>query len=274
MNTYKHLSLEEREKLYALKQTGLSLKKIAKRLDKSDTTLGRELRRNAKYGNPYIPCRAQRLADRKGFRQRYKAPLKSPLIFLYVRRHLREDGWTPQQIAGRLPVDYPGESISHETIYRFVYGRQNKDKRLWEYLPRKQAKRRKQHGRTTHRSHIPQRVSIHERPDEVNNRVSFGHWEGDTVEGKGHKDGVHTEAERVSRKFAALKVAAITSEEAIRAQKVIFKALPSSARQSTTLDNGKENHLHYELKELGMTTYFAIPTVHGKEEQTNTTTGS
>ncbi|MBI2327827.1 helix-turn-helix domain-containing protein [Candidatus Curtissbacteria bacterium] len=89
--SYKHLSLEERERLYALKSQGLSLRDIGKRLKRSDTTLGRELKRNAKYGTQYIPCRAHKLSDKRGWRQRYKAPLKNPLVFLYVRTHLRED---------------------------------------------------------------------------------------------------------------------------------------------------------------------------------------
>ena len=63
----------------------------------------------------------------------------------------------------------------------------------------------------------------------------------------------------MSRKILAKKVAAITSEEAVKAQKAMFGQLPLEARRSTTLDNGRENHRHYELKELDMDTYFADP---------------
>ena len=64
--SYKHLNLEEREKLYALKSQGISLQKISKRLGRSAGTLSRELKRNAKYGVAYIPCRAQKLSDKRG----------------------------------------------------------------------------------------------------------------------------------------------------------------------------------------------------------------
>jgi len=111
-----------------------------------------------------------------------------------------------------------------------------------------------------HRAHIPDRVSIHERPEAINNRAVFAHWEGDTIEGKGHKDGVHTEVERMSRFVMAMKVAAITSEATIAVQKQLFACLPSSARRSTTLDNGRETHLHYQLRDaLNMATYHADP---------------
>lgn len=107
-----------------------------------------------------------------------------------------------------------------------------------------------------HRSRIPDRVSIHE---EINNRIVFAHWEGDTVEGKGHKDGLHTEVERLSRFIMAQKVDAITSEETILVQQRMFGTIPGKARKTTTLDNGRENYLHKRLRLLRMQTYFADP---------------
>ena len=128
MRKYSHLTLEEREILYALKEKGISLRKIAKKLGRTHTTLSRELRRNAKYGKQYIPCKAHEKYVRRGMLQRYQAPLKSPLIYLYVRKYLRRK-WAPEVIAGRLPIDYPGNSIVHETIYRYIYKGRNKKKR-------------------------------------------------------------------------------------------------------------------------------------------------
>ena len=143
---------------------------------------------------------------------------------------------------------------------------------MWEYLSRKQKHRHKYHGRKAQRSRIPQRVSIHERAEVINTRSELGHWEGDTVEGRGHKDGIHTEVERVSRFLLARKVPAITSEETITVQKAMFSQLPEQLRKSTTLDNGKENHLHMQLSELSMRTYFADPYSswqRGTNENTN-----
>ncbi len=152
-----------------------------------------------------------------------------------------------------------GRLVSHEAIYQYIYAPENAGLNLFEYLPWKRTKRKKKHGRTVHKSRTPQRVSIHERPETVNSRIELGHWEGDTIEGKQHKDGIHTEAERVSRLLVAAKIPRIASEETIAAQRKIFSGMPEAARISTTLDNGRENHLHYELAALGMKTYFADP---------------
>lgn len=138
------------------------------------------------------------------------------------------------------------------------------DQPWYEYLRRKQKKRKKYQGRKVHRSHIPDRISIHKRPKVIDRRKEFGHWEGDTIEGKGRKDGVHTEVERMSRKILSRKVEQITSDVTIDVQKQLFMDLPKPARKSTTLDNGKETHLHFQLRtEFGMETYHADPLATG-----------
>jgi len=272
---------------------------IANRLGRDRSTVGRELKRNktkvrvGKYDEEiYEPNHAQFVADqRKQKAFNAKQPLKSKKIYGYVMEHLR-GGWSPEGIAGRLrKEDYPNDPswwICHETIYAFIYKEKTDitrqglitqslldkrlechnqaitvtdfDRPLYEYLRRKQTKRRKRSGRKVHRSHIPDRVSIHQRPEEINNRSKFGHWEGDTVEGRGHKDGVHTEVERVSRLIEGRKVKAIDSQSALDAQRQIFTSLPEKARRSTTLDNGKETHLHFKLRDdLDMATFHADP---------------
>ena len=133
------------------------------------------------------------------------------------------------------------------------------EQRWWEYLRRKQKKRRKRGGRQGKRSRIPDRVSIDQRPAAVNERQEPGHWEGDSVVSKGQRDGVHTEVERLSRFLVACKVNAITGEATIAVQRQIVAERPPSLRRSTTLDNGHENHLHAQLHDLDMQTYFADP---------------
>ena len=120
------------------------------------------------------------------------------------------DGWSPDQIAGRLKRNHPDNPhfwITAETIYRWIYEPEQvkRDDPWYEYLRRKQKKRKKYKGRSVHPSCIPDRVSIHERPEAINNRAVFAHWEGDTVEGKAHRDGLHTEVERMSRLIMAKK---------------------------------------------------------------------
>lgn len=111
MRTFKHLFLEERERYFVWKAQGISLREIGRRLGRSHSTFSREPKRNAKYGRPYLPCTAHRKSEKRGLKQRYRAPLKEPLIFLYVREKLRDEKWSPETIAGRLPLDHPGYSI-------------------------------------------------------------------------------------------------------------------------------------------------------------------
>ncbi|MBU0976188.1 IS30 family transposase [Patescibacteria group bacterium] len=171
--------------------------------------------------------------------------------------------WSPEQIAGRLKkicVEDKSMQIHWETIYRYIYSEANKEKALWEYLPRKRKKRKKKNGRKVQKCRIEGRISIHRRPKKVTERREFGHWEGDTVEGKGHRDGVHTELERVSRLYKAKKVSAIKGDVTSEVQIQIFGEMPKRARRSTTFDNGKENVRHKRLvKVLGMRTYFCDP---------------
>lgn len=269
MKGYTQLTTKERDQLAVWKAQGESNKECARRLGRNPSTIGRELKRNDWHDvdhHYYIAIHAQALAKARAIKVAHsKQPLKNRKVFTYVTDHLRQ-GWSPDDIAGRLKEDYLGDRswwISTETIYRWIYDtdQQCHETEVWyEFLRRKQKKRKKKQGRRVHRSHIPDRVSIHERPEVVDNRTVFGHWEGDTIEGKGHKVSLHTEVERVSRLIAAKKVQAITSQAAIEAQLAIFGALPKQARQSTTLDNGKETHLHATLRnKLKMATYHADP---------------
>lgn len=299
MNRHTKLTKPERVVLSLWKNQGLSNIECSKRLNRDKSTIGRELKRNkikvriGKYDEEiYEPIHAQLVTDqRKQKAFNAKEPLKSKKIYRYVMKHLR-GGKSPEQIAGRLKhVLHPNDSswwICHETIYAFIYkektdltkqgliSRSLLDQRLtihnqaititdfnrplYEYLRRKQIKRRKKSGRKVHRSRIPDRVSIHLRPEAINQRTEFGHWEGDTVEGRGHRDGVHTEVERVSRLIEARKVKAIDSQSAFNAQRKIFSSFPEKARRSTTLDNGRETHLHFKLRDkLDMQTFHADP---------------
>ena len=221
-----------------------------------------------------------------------KEPLKNKKVFGYVLEKLR-DSWSPEQIAGRLrEVDHPGDKswhICHETIYSFIYKRKtdetkqgikqrsifdrrlvgkektivtvtDKDKPLWEYLRRKQKRRRKLGGRKVQRVRIPDRVSIHDRPAIVAQRIQFGHWEGDSIVGNKHASGLHTEYERVSSLTRVERVNRLTAAEAVTASGKIFGPLPEKARRSTTLDNGSENTNHTEVKvAFGVQAYFADP---------------
>lgn len=237
----------------------------------------------------YEPAHAQYVAmQRKQKAWDAKQPLKSKKIFSYVLERLRWS-WSPEQISGRLrEIDHPGDKswqICHETIYAFIYKKKtdatkeglrqqavlNKsllgkektvitvtdhERPLWEYLRRKQTKRRVKSGRKVHRVNIPDRISIHDRPAIVAERKEFGHWEGDSVVGKDHASGLHTEYERVTSLTRIERLTRITANHAALAAQRIFGDLPAHARRSTTLDNGSEHTNH---KDFGIQAYFADP---------------
>lgn len=260
MRTFHHLSLEEREKLYGWQKENLSLREIAKRLSRSHTSLSRELQRNAKYGNPYLPCQAQKKADKRCLGQRRKAPLKSSLVYLYVREHLRM-GWSPEEIEGRLPIDHPGNTIDDETIYRYIYQKDwyVKREKLWQYLTLCRKKRMKKGGRTVHReSRIPEAVSIDQRPKAVNKRKQIGHWESDNIIGKQtDKTALSVTVERVWRMTLLSKLRGKTADEKTKKLFIRMSILPDELRKTMTVDNGGENANHKQVKEsLGMNVYF------------------
>lgn len=256
------LTLKERQLIGSWDREGVSNKEIARRLHRDPATIGRELKRNRFSRDVYEPLHAERLAhDRQQFVWASKHPLKNPDVYQYVIDHLRA-GWSPEQIAGRLKRNHPNDhhwQIGHETIYQFIYHPGQQHHHWWEYLRRGQKKRRKKNGRKVQRVRIPDRVSIHDRPPVVEQRQQFGHWEGDTLEGKGHRNGLHTAYERVSSLIRIEKMVAMTAEASIKAQRAIYEPLPKPARQTVTIDNGREHVRHTDLRAIAIATYFCDP---------------
>jgi IS30 family transposase len=256
---YRNLTKPERIMIAQWKNRGKSNNWIARELGRNTSTIGREIERNS-LGSIYEPLHAHGKAIRRRLNA-YKAkhPLKNKKVFAYVIDHLRS-GWSPEQISGRLKlVDHPNDTtwhICHETIYRFIYSVKQKDKMYWEYLRRKQVRRRKRNGRKSQRVRIPDRVSIHQRPVEVSERKVPGHWEGDSIVGKNHASGLHTEYERVLSLTRFERLKRINSDETVKAMKKIFDPLPEKLKKSSTVDNGSEMVKH---KKVGIPIYFADP---------------
>jgi len=261
-NKYLRLSSTERQLIASWKKDGVSNKEIGRRLNRNTSTISREIKRNSWKGEIYEPLHAQARADkRKEKAWKTKHPLKNKDVYAYVFERLRW-GWSPEQISGRLKKEHPNDPywyISHETIYLFIYDKKNKEKRFWEYLRRKQKRRRKKLGRKSQRVCIPDRVSIHQRPKIIDKRKQVGHWEGDSIVGRNHLSGLHTEYERVSSITRFKKIRRVNADETYKALEKIFEPLPKKLRRSTTLDNGSEMVKHIKLKKIGMKTYFADP---------------
>jgi len=264
--THKQLTLEEREKFFALKLQDKSFRQIGKILGHHHTAFSREWRENTKYFKPYIPCIAQRRADRLKIKQRTKAPLKNVEVFLYVREKLR-DQISPEMIAGRIKIDLPHQSIGVETIYRYIYGK-GKEFKLWKYLPEKK-KRRKVSKRKIRKafksSRIPNTRSIDERASKVLTRRQIGHFETDLMEGtRKEKTVLNVEIERKTRYVMLTKLQnkkAKTKSKVMQKRLKMIQSLSKVRRplvKTITSDNGSENALHREIEiNLNTRVYFA-----------------
>ncbi len=148
MSGYSHLTAEERDRLAGLMADGQSLRSIGRALGRAASTISRELRRNALDSGAYRP----HLADGAYMlrRQRHARLETDAKLAAYVMDRLSE-GWTPEQIAGRLRlgIERGLRAVCAETIYGWIYRAAQKAGRLWRFLTRRHARRRKRHGRAS-----------------------------------------------------------------------------------------------------------------------------
>ena len=260
--TYKQLSSEERDQIAVLRAAGVKITGIAKVIGRDKGTISRELKRNK---SPIYDCylsykadsRAKERKRKSGERQR----LKNKDIAAYVVSKLKI-GWSPEIIAGRWSKDRPEAAISHEAIYQFIYDKKERlTSDLTIYLPRAHRKRTKRgHTRKHRKSHIPERISIEERPSHIIKRREPGHWEADTVVSRQSLAALAVIVERKSRVVHLKKLAQKTSAIFSAAVEDRLKPYPAGLRRTITYDNGSENVEHQKTnKELGTASYFCNP---------------
>jgi IS30 family transposase len=255
---YKQLTGKDRDLIALLKGERWSNKNIAEKLGKDVSTIGREVRRNSFKGRHYVAIHAHTKSEKRKAKARARHPLKDPGTYSHVVDKIGL-GWSPELIAGRLKKKHGKTVICSESIYSFIYSDHPQAKRLklWEYLPRKYKKRRLMGGRKINKSHIPGRISIHDRPAQVGTRKVVGHWESDTMEGKKvDGDGVHVDIERVSRRMFAVKIDSLKAAETIQSQIYNLRDVDATFRKTVTFDNGREFTRHQDLHTLGFNTYF------------------
>lgn len=230
----------------------LSLRTIARRLNRSHTTLSREFKRNRKYARSYIPWQAHISAYERLHKQRSQARLKNPAIYAYVIEKLKQYRWSPETIAGRLRIDHPGMSIHHESIYRYIYWDNGKGLHLWKYLTYARYKRMKKGGRgVKHSKTIPDGMSIDQRPEYIDKRETIGHWETDNVIGRITDSGaLSTTVERRSRYTVLTKLQRKTAAAKRNALTTRLLTFPEHVRRSLTTDNGCENADHKQISTI------------------------
>ena len=218
------------------------------------------------YKGYYLSHKAQERVDKRMSQSHTHRRLKNQRIRDYVEAQI-EQLWSPELIAGRIGKVLPGESISHEAIYQYIY----EDKReLIKYLVRAHKKRKKRgYSRKHTKSHIPDRVSIEDRPSEVNERTEIGHWEADTMLSRQSKVALAVITERKNRLTRIMKIKRKTATHMTEAIKNALSVYPAHVRKTITYDNGSENVLHMKTNEaLGTNSYFCNP-YHSWEKGTD-----
>ena len=256
---YTHLTQEERYQISTLLREGFSKRYIASRLNRSPSTIFREIKRN-RARNGYFAKHAHKLARRRHCPNPKTIPGE---MWAHVTSYL-ELQWSPEQIASRVPV-------SLHSIYRFIRQDKNKGGTLFHNL-RFRNQRKRKYGSTETRGQLSNRKSIHDRPMEIEQRTRFGDLEIDTIVGKNHQQSLVSIVDRKTGYLWLKKCSSRKAEEICQATISLLKPVKDQL-QTITADNGKEFSLHeYAAEELGIDWYFADPYSawqRGTNENTN-----
>jgi IS30 family transposase len=257
---YDHFSLEDRCEIARRSAAGESLRQIAAAMDCAPSSISREVRRNSGKQVGYKPSYANDQA--KARRWRGSKLLRDPDLQKLVLDRLRQ-GWSPEQVAGRLAHEQGKKVISHETIYRFIAAQIARTANYaWRlYLPRGKSKRgfRGRRGGSSIKR-IKNRVPIASRPAAAAGRTEPGHWEADLMLFSKYGQAVLALHERTSRVIAIVRQPSKAAAPVATAIKNMLADLPSNLRKTITFDNGTEFAYHYLLQQsLGIATFFCDP---------------
>jgi IS30 family transposase len=253
--TYRQLTESERCEIFRLHAAGLFLSEIGRMIGRNKGTISRELRRNALPKAGYMPLSAERMALAKRHRKRKSKIERSSDLLQAVRDGLVAMGRSPEQIAGLLEREKGKPVISHESIYRFAHSPAGRKENLHRYLTQAKAKRGRR-ARRNGKSLIPNRISIHDRPHEIADRQTFGHWEGDLMAFS--KPGTNNVVlvERTSRYLLLARQPDKSAPTTTASMERLLSLLPQEAKRSITFDNGGEFAQHTAI---GLPTYFCDP---------------
>ncbi len=271
------LSISEREEISRGLMAGLSIRSIARTIDRAPSTVSREIRRNR--GRRYYRAhKADAAAWERAKRPKACKLARHPALSRLVAEKL-QILWSPEQVAGWLKTEYPGQEhkqVSHETIYKSLYiqARGALKRELLQYLRRPRALRRSRHHtqKTLNHGRILDAVSISERPPEVDDRAVPGHWEGDLFFGSNNSQ-IATLVERHTRYVMLVRVASKDTETVIKALIKHAHKLPRELYKSLTWDRGKEMSAHKRFSlATDIDVYFCDPQQpwqRGSNENTN-----
>lgn len=254
------LTLYDRQMLEYWLRSQLSLRAIGKAMHRAHTIVSREIKRNGA-GNRkrYRADVAQRLFEKRRHQQHKGKLDKHPELKQRVIEGLKNE-WSPDVIAGKLKTSGEKLTISHESIYHYIYNKDGRYERLYQYLRQGQPKRHTLHSRKKCTLSIPERKSIHLRPAITDERKRYGDWESDSVIFSKQKTILSVQSERKSRLIRLHKAVDKTAEETVNALVQTAESVPKDLFLTLTFDNGGEGALHTEIKkEYGVETYFCDP---------------
>lgn len=269
------LTLSERETISRGLAAGQSLRAIAQQLDRSPSTVSREVSRNGG-SHHYRAHAAEESAWQRACRPKTCKLVLNPTLCRQVAIKLKIR-WSPEQIAGWLKRAYPGQpemQVSHETIYRSLYiqARGALKQELVKLLRRRHKFRRAKSGQEEKRGQIPDIVKISQRPPNIEDRAVPGHWEGDLIEGPNNSY-IATLVERQTRYVMLVKVADKRTDTVVSALIKHTQLLPKELYKSLTWDRGSElkSHRRFSLA-TDIDVYFCDPQSpwqRGSNENTN-----
>ena len=256
------LTLYEREKIELHLRAHDSLRDIAKMLQRDHSVIVRELERNTCRDGTYRAEQAHEYAKKRQGKQRTRKLEMNEDLKQYIVEQMMVEQWSPEQIVGRLKKRLEprmiGKGISHETIYQFIYQGQGRFMGLYQYLRRGHKRRQNRYSRK-HRRNPPISfiTPIQYRPEEINEKREFGHWESDTTICENRGEAISVQYERSIQLARLTKIPDKSMEATEGVWRELVESLPI---KSLTMDRGSEGGNHWKLRlEHGIDTYQCDP---------------
>jgi IS30 family transposase len=252
----KHITQEQRYAIFFNLKMGCTQAQIAQEIGVSQASISKEISRNKTDRGVYSAKIAQENADFRKVKFAKNRTFTAE-IEKKVRQKITEEQWSPEQIVGEAKRRNE-KIVSVERIYQFIRADKKNGGDLYKFC-RHKLKHRKRPV-SAGKSFIPNRISIDERPEIIENRERFGDWEMDLIEGENHKNFILTLVERTTRFMMMRKLKLGKNADGV-AQTVVNLLLPyKSVTHSITTDNGKEFARHEKIcKRLNLTVFFADP---------------
>lgn len=261
--TIHHLTFFERQIIESGLRSGKSVRAIARSLGRDHRVIQREVNRNQPDNRPYTATLSEQLTSKRE-RDRHRPKLErteNVKLRQFITDKLQEQ-YSPEQIVGLLKEQAPPALkeafVCSETIYQYIYQGTGRYEGLFRHLRRGRKKRQQRWARKPRKTKIPERISIHARPEEINARTTIGHWESDTVEGKRKTAGnLSVQYERKTMLARIHKVRDKSAEATEEALRESITSLPQPLWKSITFDNGTEGARHSQLRnDYDIKTYF------------------